>query len=72
MNTEELARDRMAQKRNHDRHLHESMLNRTADEVENGHDGETEEKARELLAQDRQHDRHLDESMLNRAVEEVI
>jgi uncharacterized membrane protein len=47
------------------------MLNRAAEEVENGHQLETEEKARELLVQDRQHDRHLQDSMLNRAAEEV-
>jgi uncharacterized membrane protein len=71
MNTEEQARELMAKNRDRNHHLHESMLNRAAEEVENGHDLETEEKARELLAQDRQHDRHLNESMLNRAVEEV-
>ena len=71
MNTEEQARELLAKNRNHDRHLHESMLNRAEEVVENGHQLETEEKARELLAQDRQHDRHLHESMLNRAAEEV-
>lgn len=71
MNTQEQARELMAKNRDHNHHLHESMLNRAAEEVENGHDLETEEKARELLAQDRQHDRQLQDSMLNRAVEEV-
>jgi uncharacterized membrane protein len=71
MNTEEQARELLAKKRSHNHHLHESMLNRAAEEVENGHQLETEEKARELLVQDRQHDRHLQDSMLNRAAEEV-
>jgi hypothetical protein len=71
MSTDEQARELMAKNRQHQEHLHESMLNRASEEVEQPQNHTEEEKARELMAQERQQNEHLHESMLNRASEEV-
>lgn len=70
MNTEEKARELMAQHRLHDEHLQESMRNRAETEVNNP-PMDTQEEARELLVQQRQHEEHLQESMLQRAESEI-
>ncbi|KKD38017.1 hypothetical protein VB834_21960 [Limnoraphis robusta Tam1] len=71
MSLQEQARESMAKERQHDEHLHESMLNRAHDEVDQLVEGETHEQARELAAQDRLHEQHLHQSMLDRATEQL-
>lgn len=71
MSTDEQARELMAKNRQHQEHLHESMLNRASEEVEQLPNHVEEAKSRELMAQEKQHEEHLHESMLNRASEEV-
>ncbi|KAF3885976.1 MULTISPECIES: hypothetical protein [Nostocales] len=68
MNTEDRARELMAQQRHHEENLQDAMRNRTEAEV---HDfpaeTATQEEARELLAQQRHYEEHLQETMRNRA-----
>lgn len=73
MNTEEKARELMAERRHHDQHLQESMLNRAEAEVNqpNTAEAQTQEQARELMAEQRHHDEHVQESMRSRAEAEV-
>ncbi len=71
MSTQDKARELMVQQRQHDEHLHESMLNRAEAAHPSGTDAMTQEEARELMAQQRHHEKHLHESMLNRAEAEV-
>ncbi|MDJ0730701.1 MAG: hypothetical protein QNJ33_11985 [Crocosphaera sp.] len=71
MNTEEKARELMAQKHLTDEQQHQKMVNRAA-EVEEIHQEETiNEKARELLAEERQQGEATEETMLERSVEEI-
>ncbi|MUG91570.1 hypothetical protein F7734_03335 [Scytonema sp. UIC 10036] len=68
MNTEDKARELMAQQRQHEENLQDSMRNRTEAEVHTPHaETVTQEEARELLAQERYHEEHLQETMRNRA-----
>ena len=67
MNTEERARELMANDRLHGEHQHESMLSRASKELDTEMEGNTEEEARELMATQRQHEEHQHESMLGRA-----
>ena len=71
MSTEERARELLAQDRKHEEHIHENMLTRAVEEVEELEINNTEEKARELLAQDRKHEEHIHENMLTRSHEEI-
>jgi hypothetical protein len=71
MSINEEARELMAQERKHDEHIHESMLNRSVQDLETHPTDGTDEKARELLAQERHHQEHLQENMLSRATEEI-
>jgi flagellar hook-basal body complex protein FliE len=71
MSTQDKARELMVQQRQHDEHLHESMLNRAEAAHPGGTEALTQEEARELMAQQRYHEKHLHESMLNRAEAEV-
>lgn len=71
MNIEEQARERLAQQRQHEEHLEESILKRSEDSLHQEHDHQTDEQARELLAQKRQEEEHLRETMLNRSESEI-
>lgn len=71
MNTEEKARELMAQKHLTDEQRHQKMVNRAA-EVEEIHPEETiNEKARESLAQERHQEQETEKTMLERSVEEI-
>lgn len=70
MNTEERARELMANDRLHAEHQHESMLNRASKELDTQTPGNIEEEARELMAAERLHGEHQHESMLGRASQE--
>lgn len=71
MNTEEQARERMAQQRQHGEHLQESMLRRAEGEANSPANTSTEEHARQQMAQQRHESEHVQESMLSRAEAEV-
>ncbi|TVQ43734.1 MAG: hypothetical protein EA365_11995 [Gloeocapsa sp. DLM2.Bin57] len=71
MSTEERARELLAQDRKHEGNLHDNMLTRAVEEVEELEISNTEERARELLAQDRKHEEHIHENMLSRSHEEI-
>lgn len=70
-NTQQEARQAMIQQRQDEEHLQQSMLNRTAAEVNVPADGNIQAEARELMVENRQDEEHLHESMLNRASAEV-
>ena len=71
MNTEEKARELMAQQHLNDEQRHQKMVNRAA-EVEEIHQEETiNEKARESLAGERQQEEATAKTMLERSVEEI-
>ncbi|WP_009545879.1 hypothetical protein [Crocosphaera subtropica] len=71
MNTEEKARELMAQQHLNDEQRHQTMVNRAA-EVEEIHQQEdVNEKARESLAQERKNEETREESMLERSLEEI-
>lgn len=73
MSTEEQARERMAQHRQQEEKVKESILIRSEAEVENpsAADSVTQEKARELMTEQRQDEAQMQASMLNRAEAKV-
>jgi hypothetical protein len=73
MNTQEQARELMAQQHQQATHQQDSMRSRTEAELENSTqaDALTQEQARELMAQQRQQEDHLNESMSSRAEENM-
>jgi len=71
MSTEEQARERMAQQRQHSEQLQESMLRRVEAESAQLGDLSTEEQARQEMVQQRHQSQHLQESMLSRSETEV-
>lgn len=73
MNTEEQAREAVAQQRLQEEKRRESMLNRAESEARDpaSVDAQTDEQARELTTRQRQHEEHTKENMLNRAESEM-
>lgn len=71
MSTKEEAREAMAQQRQEEEDLQESMLSRSEAEIANKDESEIQAKARELMAEQRQQEEHLQESMLSRSAAEV-
>ncbi|MGB7441009.1 MAG: hypothetical protein WA919_08080 [Coleofasciculaceae cyanobacterium] len=73
MSTDEKTRELLTEKRHHDQHRHETMLNRAEAELENSSEKNkpTQEQARELLTEQRQHEEDLQEKMLDRAEAEI-
>ncbi|AFZ31839.1 hypothetical protein Glo7428_3356 [Gloeocapsa sp. PCC 7428] len=74
MNTENIeqeAREAMAQQRQQEEHLQQSMLSRSEAEVNNPPGSHTEEEARELMIEQRQQEEQLQKSMLSRSAAEV-
>lgn len=65
MTMQDKARELLAQDRQHQEHLQETMRNRVIEEEQAIE--QTQEQARELLVQERLHDDHLHEAMLTRA-----
>ncbi|MEA5510725.1 hypothetical protein VB715_13205 [Crocosphaera sp. UHCC 0190] len=71
MNTEEQARELLAQQHLTDEERHAKMVNRAL-EVEQVHQEDAiAEKARELLVEERQQEATVEANMLHRAVEEI-
>lgn len=71
MNTEEQARELMAQQHLTDEQRHQTMVTRSL-EVEEVHEEEdVDEKARELLTQKRHDQDAVDEKILKRSVDEI-
>lgn len=71
MNTEEKARELMAQQHLSDEQRHQKMVNRSLEVEQAHHPEEIEEKARELLTEGRKQEEGIDETMLERSVEEI-
>jgi hypothetical protein len=71
MNTEEKARQLMAQERQQEEHLKSNMLSRSVEEVETQSTEDIGEQARELMTRERQHNKHIEENMLSRSTEEI-
>lgn len=71
MTTQEQARKAMAQHRQHEEHLNESMLRRSQEKIDRASSQELEEEARELMVEQRQHEEHLKENILSRSEEEI-
>ncbi len=71
MNTEEKARELMAQQHLSDEQRHQAMVNRSLEVEQTHHLEEVEEKARELLTEERKQEEGVDETMLERSVEEI-
>jgi hypothetical protein len=70
MDTNDLARQKLAQKRQHDEHLDEAMLSRSEEEL-HAAANELDEEAREHLTQQRQHEEQRQDSLLHRSEDEV-
>jgi hypothetical protein len=70
MSTQDKARELLAKDRQHEAHLHETMVARASD-VENVDGENLDQKARELLAEERQQEKHVEETMLSRSAEEI-
>ena len=71
MSTQEEARKAMAESRQHKEHLHENMLRRSQEKIEQSSSQEIEEEARELMVEQRQHDKNTQETMLSRSEAEI-
>lgn len=69
--TAEKARESVAQQRQHDQHLQETMRTRAAVEPQAPAPAATEEEARERLVEQRQHDEHLQETMHQRVASSI-
>ena len=71
MATQEEARKAMAELRQHEEHIHENMLSRSQEKIEQSSSQEIEEEARELMVKQRQHNKHTKETMLSRSEAEI-
>ena len=71
MNTEEKARELMAQEHLTDEQRHQKMVNRATEVEETHQPKQIDEKARESLTQERKQEEMREESMLERSVEEI-
>ena len=71
MTTKKEARKAMAESRQQEEHIHENMLSRSQEEIEQSFSRDIEEEARELMVEQRQHDKHTRETMLSRSEEEI-
>jgi len=72
MSTNEQARERLAQQRQHEEHVQETMRERSEESIRaDNTDAQTEEKAREHLTQERHHEEHVQQTMLNRSEAEL-
>ncbi|EAZ92521.1 hypothetical protein [Crocosphaera chwakensis] len=71
MNSDEKARELMAQQHLKNEQRHQTMVNRAAEVEQTHHEENIDEKARESLAQERKHEETKKESMLERSIEEI-
>ncbi|PPS43489.1 hypothetical protein [Chroococcidiopsis sp. TS-821] len=70
-NIEQEAREAMAQQRQQEEHLKQSMLSRSEAEVNTPPGSHIAEEARELMIEQRQQEEQLQQSMLSRSAAEV-
>lgn len=70
MDTNDLARQKLAQQRQHDEHREDTMLTRSEEELHTP-EHELEEEAREHLTQQRQHAEHRQDNLRQRSEDEV-
>ncbi len=66
----EKARELLAQQRQHDRHITDTMRDRAESELDR-ETGRLQEKAREILTTERQHEEHIKDAMLERTESEI-
>ena len=71
MNTNSEIRKAMTRRRHRQQKIRQSMLNRSAAEIETPKDTDIQAKARTEIARERQQAEHIKESMLARSVAEV-
>ncbi|MDJ0662137.1 MAG: hypothetical protein QNJ42_22025 [Crocosphaera sp.] len=71
MNTDEKARELMAQEHLTDEQRHQKMVNRAVEVEETHQPKQIDEKARESLTQERKQEEIREESMLERSIEEI-
>jgi hypothetical protein len=71
MSTQEEARKAAVEQRQHEEHLHQSMLSRAESALETPRSPQIQEEARERMVQERQHEEHVHQTMLSRASAEV-
>jgi hypothetical protein len=71
MSTREEAREAMAQQRQQEENLQQSMLLRSEAELAGKRESEIQQTARELMTEERQQAEHLQQSMLSRSASEV-
>ncbi|MBW4492586.1 MAG: hypothetical protein KME26_05755 [Oscillatoria princeps RMCB-10] len=69
MSSEDRARERLIEHRQHEEKLHQSGLSRSEAEIKSPADTQTQEEARELMADHRLHEEKLHQSMLKRSEE---
>lgn len=67
----ERTREAMAEQRQREEHLQETMHLRTEEELKTANGTVINRSAREAMTEQRQHEEHLQETMLHRAEEEV-
>lgn len=71
MSTQEEARKAAAKQRQDEKHLHQSMLSRSEEELEAERHSSVTEESRELMAGEHQYEKHLQQTMLQRAAAEL-
>lgn len=70
-NTNQVAREHLAQQRHHDDNRHEAMLERTEAELHQDATSDLDERARRAIAEQRQHTEHTKANMLARSEDEI-
>jgi hypothetical protein len=71
MSTREEAREAMAQRRQHEENLQQSMLLRSEEQLADQEESDIQHTARELMAEQRLQAEHLQQSMLSRSAAEI-
>jgi HSP20 family protein len=71
LTTQEKARESVAQQRQHEEHLQETMRTRAAAEMKTSNSTSTQEEARESMVEQRQHEEHLQETMQQRTTNNI-
>ncbi|MBD2232841.1 hypothetical protein [Phormidium tenue] len=69
--SDDQARERLAQQRQHADHNHDNLLSRSDAELHESPAASVEEKARQAMAKQRHHQDHTADTLLERSEEEV-
>ncbi|MBD1916877.1 MULTISPECIES: hypothetical protein [Cyanophyceae] len=69
--SDEQARERLAQQRQHTDHTHDNLLSRAEAEVHESPAASVEERARQAMANQRHHKDHTEHTLLERSDEEL-